>query len=507
MAQVQKIDSNVVGLRYAEELTIKVLPGSPVWRPLEPNSFADFGGEITTVARNPINPSRQRKKGVTTDLDASGGLNSDLTQENLQDVLQGFFFADLRKKSEETVTSVTATTTYNVAANGTDYTTATLAFGKGFTDAANNGKKTVASSTATTIVVNETLVNETPGADAVISRVGVVGAAGDIDVDSTGAFDALTSTVLDFTTLGFVAGEWIFIGGDAAALAFVAAANNGFKRIRTIAATRLEFDKSDLNMSTEASDTETIELYFGRVLKNEIGTTIKRRTYSLERQLGAPDDASPTQIQAEYLDGCVPAEFTFNVATADKITCDLSFVGLDQVLFTGPTALRSGTRPAIVEADAFNTSSDFTRIRMAVHDDTDSAPTALFAFLQEMNITINNNLSPNKAVGTLGAFEVTAGTFQVGGDLTAYFSNVTAITSVRNNSDVTLDWHIVKSNSGVSVDLPLITLGDGRAAVEQDEAITIPLGMDAATAAKIATTLDYTLLMVFYDFLPNAADT
>lgn len=275
--------------------------------------------------------------------------------------------------------------------------------------------------------------------------------------------------------MGLNVGEHIFVGGDLAAEAFTTAANNGFKRIKSITATSLEIDKSELAMVTEASTTETIRIFIGRVLKNRnTKATIVRRSYQLERQLGAPDDASSAQIQAEYLIGQVPSEMVLTIGTADKILMNLSFIGTDQTTIDGPTALKSGTRPTQVEADAFNTSSDFTRLKMSVVSTTTEAPTALFAFLTELEITLNNNLNPNKAVSVLGAFDITAGTFQVGGTLTAYFGSVSAIDSIRANSDVTIDMAIAKANAGITLDIPLITLGDGRLNVEQDEAITIP---------------------------------
>lgn len=504
-----KIDSNVTGLRYAEEDTIKNLPVSPVWYPLEPNSYNDFGGQISTLARNPINPSRQRKKGVTTDLDASGGFAQDITQTNLTRLLQGFFFADIREKlttapmngAAVVLTGVVASTdTYAAASGLAGFLAGDLVLASGFAQAANNGLKQVASSTAGTVVVGDGLVDETPPAAAKLQKVGFQFGSAEINVDVSGSYPRLVraSGTKNLTTLGLIPGEWVFIGGDAAATKFTNAANNGFARVRAVATAYIELDKTAATMVTETGTGKTLRLFFGNVIKNEAAANlIKRRSYQLERTLG--QDANGTM--SEYLVGAVPNEMSLQIRQADKVTAELGFIAVDNEQRDGSAGVKSGTRPDLVEAPAFNTSSDFSRIKMHLVTAGNANPNPLFAFLTELTLTVNNNVSPNKAVAVLGAFDVSAGTFAVSGSVTAYFADIAAVQAVRNNSDVALDFALVKNNAGMVWDIPLIALGDGRLNVEQDQPITMPLSIEAAEGSN-----KHTLLFNEFPYLPNAAD-
>lgn len=505
MALREKLDSNETSLYYAEETSIGVLPVTPKWIPLEPNSYDDFGGELTLLARNPINSSRQRKKGVITDLDASGGFNQDFTQTNLQDLLQGVMFADFRRKAEAEVTTVTGTAF--VVDDASDFIAGALVFASGFSDVSNNGLKVVtgvAGSPITDVEVSGLVAEASPPDGAKIVMVGYSSSAGVIDVDASGTLPKLTGVPADIVS-SLIAGEWIFVGGDGDDDAFATEGNNGFKRIKSASGTTLEIDLSQSTMETEANTAKTVRLFFGRVLKNELGALIKRRSYQFQRQLGAPDTANLNQVQSEYLRGSLINEFTLNIETADKINADISIVSIDNEQRTATQGVKTGTYSALVETDAFNTSTDFAMMRMNIIDPANENPDPLFAYLTQFNFTINNNITPNKAVGILGAFDVTAGTFEVSAEATAYFSTIEAVQAVRQNKNVEINIAVVKENAGFITDFPLIGLGDGRLDVSQDDPITLPLTIDAATAAKINPNTDYTLMWVFFDYLPNLA--
>ena len=502
---VNKVDSNAVGLRFAEEATLGTLPGSPVWYPLDPNSYSDFGGEISTVARDPINANRSRKKGVTTDLDASGGFNQDLTQSNLTRMMQGFFFAEAREQVSTIPLNGTAIVLTGVDAANKEYEASSgltvfaagdLIFGSGFSNAGNNGLKTVTGSTSGTVVVSESLTAETPPATAKIEVVGFQFGSADVSISLvSGNFVSLNSVSKDMTTLPLNEGDWVYLGSDTSSKKF--ANNVGFARVYSIATHAIVFDKTSWEGAVEAGTAKTIQLFFGNVIKNEQSTLIQRFSYQLERTLGQDNDGT----MCEYIIGAVPNELTVNIAQADKVTVDMSFVGIDHEQYAGAVGVKSGARPSLDANDpAFNTSSDFSRIKLSSVSSVDSSPTPLFAFATEMTLTLNNNVTPDKAIGVLGAFDTTAGTFEVGGSITAYFADIAAVQAVRNNADITLDVILVKDNAGMLFDIPLLSLGGGRLTVEKDQSIKVPLESMAAES-----DFGHTLLFQSFSYLPTAA--
>lgn len=204
----RKIDSNATGLSFAETIC-GVLPTLatdgylPNWYELEPNSYADFGGDLTTMARAPINASRQRKKGTPVDLDATGAFNQDFTQNNFTRLLQGFFFADIREKATTkpmnspaiAITgAVAASDTYTAAAGLAKFRVGALVKVSGFTNAVNNGVKRITAVSGTAITVAEALADEIPTDEVVIETIGFQMATAGANIVLVGALGQLVLT-------------------------------------------------------------------------------------------------------------------------------------------------------------------------------------------------------------------------------------------------------------------------------------------------------------------------
>lgn len=622
----RKIDSNRTGLSVAETICGR-LPNViddgylPTWFELEPNSYDEFGGTLTTTARSPISASRQRKKGVVTDLTAGGGFNMDFTQHNHDRLLQGFFFADMRQKAQTapfngdpvTITGAETTgDTYTAAAGLSRFRAGQLVSVKGFLNALNNGVKLLNAVTDTAITSTTNLATETAPAGVEIKSVGwqlgsaaadivmvgnipqltlaatPVGASGTVTIvtvvadetvtiggteytfkaaivdpydvliggtvtataanlaasingnvlgtpahplvsaspalgvvtinakikGTSGNSIALAEAATDVTVSGatlaggtgfslleteLIAGEWLYLGDDELANRF--ANNNGYARIASITDTIATFDKTTWVPVAEVGTGKTIRIYTGDTLKNEKDPDlVETRYYEFERTLGRDADG----VQSEYLTRSVANEFTLNIPLPEgeeaKLNADLSFVSGDSEQRSGLEGRKPGPFVPGLGEDAINTANNVVRLRMAVIDPSTTRPLPLFAYVTEATISINNNVTPTKAVGTLGAIDVNVGDFDAGGEITAIFSTVAATKAVRNNADVTCDFIFAAGNAGFVWDYPLLTLGGGGIEVEPGQEIRVPLELLGAE-----NTQGYTLLYTNWSYLPTLA--
>lgn len=502
---LEKQDANLVGLFKIREATLGQTPATGLWRTREPNSFDDLGAEYTKVARKPFSPSRQRKKGSTTDVDVDGGYNEDLTQNNMQSELEEFFFAALRRTVEKYPTAVTGTQ-YTVGAGGTDVIAGSLILGSGFAGAGNNGLKVATASTAVSISAAGLTAEGAPPADAMVKVVGFQFTAGDLKMTAAanGKF-TLTTTTQALDVLGLVPGAWVFIGGGLAGDSFDNGGDPlfGYARVAVdgVGTNVVTFDKSTFAPIASNGAGKTVRIFFGDVLKNEEDPDlILRYSSTMERTLGRDDNG----VQTEFLTGCVANEMTWNSPLANLVNIDMGYIAQKAGLrkgIDGPLSRRaSNTIVRALGEDAFNTSSNIYRLRMSMIDPTTLNPSPLFARVTEWTATIANNVTSAKAQGVLGGFDTTAGNFDVDAEVTAYFSTVDVIHAVKCNWDVTFDAIYAKANAGVYMDIPLVSLGGGRLDIEQDAAIMVPL-----QAAAAESPFGHTLLIGWFSYLPNAA--
>ena len=513
MALKLNIDSDATGLFLAEEASVGVLPAaaSTIFREMEPNSYQSFGGQVGLTPRSPIVEDRQRLAGVVTSVDAAMGINNDLTSRNMTEILQGFLYASIRQKNP-LVPTTTATDEYTVAAGGGAYVAGDLVLARDFAQSANNGLKTVASSTATDVTVNETLVaSDTSG--GTIRRCGFQFGSGEVEIVVSGTYPVLNraSGSKNFTDFGLVPGEWIRIGGDNAATQFAGAGNNGFARVRSVTASVITFDKTQGTMTVDAGGSKTIRVFFGTLLKNEQPASIVTRTYHGELRMGSNDDSDETAKQAAYVKGAYPNSASFNIQTGQNVTVDLEYVGVDvedideNDAGTIKSEVADVTVVAAAQADAYNGSNDAAYLNLQTVTSAASNPTPLFAHVENVTISIANNVTIEQAVGSQVGFVGTRGEFAVSLSLTAYLVDIGVFGSVRSGVTCSFDMHLARDNAGISFDIPVIKLADARPNIAKGASVRVPLTGEAGKGTRDSSAYDHTLVMMFWDYLPDAA--
>ncbi|QZI93264.1 hypothetical protein SIPHO075v1_p0041 [Vibrio phage PS65A.1] len=449
-------DSNATGLAVTKS---DVFDANTKWLYMEPNEIGSFSSSIEKVARDPITKDRQRRKGSITSVSTAPQFTADMTLEMVHFYMDTFLFSVWKglQPNSYTVVETSGGNTYTVETGGAVLTAGTLVFADGFVNPENNGLKTVASATSTTLVVNETLVDETAASTVRLYAVGVRGTAGDLQID---AEQNLTSTVLDFTTLGLTPGQYINIGGALTANQFTNA--SGKARIAQIEANRIVLEARDAAYTADVGTGKEVDILFSAFVRNvPVGDVdFLKQWYHME----AAYNTDP--MLYEYADCCINNTLAINNALQDKAVLDLAFVGKD--LLPPTDTPRDGVRSNQTETEPFNTSSDIMRLRVSDVDDN-----GVTTFFKDTNISINNNVAAEYVLGQLAAEFMNFGNFEVDIETTAVFTDAILLNAIRNNTTLGIDMTYKNGDGGFVLSLPCGTFGDGSKSLPRNEKVKL----------------------------------
>lgn len=494
-----RVLTNATGLRSAIETSPGILPMVPAWSTQEFNSLGAFGAQITTTPRRPISQQRGRKKGTPTDLDSNVEFDTDLTVDAFTDYAEGFFFAEYANVEfnlkSGTVPPPATGTGYTISAasallagkiqfSASNY--ATLVYAKGYALAANNGLKAITADVAAagTLVTVSGLSAETPPTNASLQVAGLRSIS---DVTLTVALDGTgtlvsAADITDWASFGIFPGMFLHLGGVNSTLglanAFTIAATtlSGYVRVVSYTSGTLTFDKATTGLlaggAGSSSGTETVDLLFGRFVRNVDVTAnandnrYLERTYQFEASF--PNLGSGGVTEYEYAAGNFASELTLNAPLTDKAGLGFKFIGTTSEPITATRKDVTNTRTPL-RTTAFSTAIDVIGLS------TDLVSSASDVCFKSLTFTVLNNVSAEKCIGTLGARFVNAGLFEFNIEGQMLFTRKEIVNAVRNNTTTTFTEIQRNEDGAIAFDVPTMTLEGGDREYPLDESVLVNL--------------------------------
>ena len=521
-----RVLTNNSGLAYAIEdgLGVAGPASAPAWFLLEPNEISQFGAEITTVSRDPISKTRQRRKGTVTDVDSGVGFVEDLTLSSFRHFIEGFVFASAinRDVTDLAVTLVTGagTDAYTVAslvaAQAAKLNVGTLLWATGFGLSANNGLKSIKTNVATTdtaiAVTDQDIAPEATLAIPAGARISLAGYRIPTSASVTWTWAdtakqatlALAAIGTKLAAAGLTIGQTVHIGSVEDLGADVingfqnANANDmvGYARVVSIATGSVVFDKvSDALRFTDSTAPSTaVDVLFGEFIRNRAVDHADYLERSFQFELTSPGlggtPTSPTD-RYEYSKGNYCNTVGFGLPLTDKAVATFAFIGTDTDSPTATQATGASSARNPPQRAAFNTSADIARLRITEADED-----GLTTDFKSLVLNLNNNVSPEKAVGTVGAKYLNFGNFFVNLETQLIFTNDAVIQKIRDNETVTMDFVIRNSDGVIAVDIPSMILGGGGREFPRGESVLINLTCEANDDNPFDSSIGVSLIPV-----------
>ncbi|MCL8382055.1 phage tail tube protein [Xanthobacter aminoxidans] len=448
-------ESNRVRMTWVDEVTPGTTPNTPRMRAVR------YTGETLAYKPNFTNSEEIRDDRMNADPIKVGESNSGPVNTEFSFPVDGTphsswlasLFAnawantpvrDNDGTADSIITQVTASTGVVAVATGAAFAVGHLVRTSGFGTAGNNGLFKITTGSATVPAVGAGLLTDeaAPPAAARMKVVGLQGASGDL----VAAADGITSTTLDFTTLGLVVGQWIKVGGTGAAFRFATEGCNGWARIIAIAANKLTLDNLPGTWATDTGTGKTLRVFFGDQLKN--GVTKKFGT--VER--GFMGQSVPTYIVQK---GMLANQGEITLDTGAQIKATYTFMGLTGSAST--TSLDSSPDAATTN-QVMSAAVNVGRISQG------GAVVAGPNFVKNMSVSINNNARVIEAIrsdGLVGPVDINLGENSTEVTLNTYFGSSAYYAAFLAGASTNVASVIAKNGQAVVLAVPRMTGTDG----------------------------------------------
>lgn len=502
-------DANNTTIRVSKESAFKTLSTNPIFQQVRiTGASVQFTPETTTS--NEIDATRQVTDLIQVGFSSGGELPTEFIVDNLAALYEGAFFNPWNRTPEvingyaweygwgstnATRISAITSTTITLAATSVLSGTAVNATGTAFVSGhllqiSGMGVPTqllrASASTATSITVSGATAVASPPAGGRVKVVGFEGASGDIAATTSGG-NALTSTALDFTTLGLLVNQWVKIGEGSGANAFGTAASNGWAKISTIAANRLSFSVVPNGFTSDTGTGKTIRVFFGDTISN--GVT--QYSYTIEQQLGLT-----VGTRYQYLYGQTVDSVAISSESKAVITASVSFQGAAADPFTS-TRISNAVTVAPVRGVPLNSSSSVAMIM------ENGSRVASPNFVNSFGVTLSNNLRARDAVGVLGPASIGTGRCNVTGSLSTYFGDETYYNKLVNSTltSLAVGFRDVENSKGEVWDMPRVKYSSGAPDITGiDTDIFAPLEFQAL--GDPTGSIPYTVMVNKFAYLP-----
>lgn len=235
-----------------------------------------------------------------------------------------------------------------------------------------------------------------------------------------------------------VVGQWVKVSG------FATAANNGIFKITSKTSAKIIVSGGTL---VNESVGPSVSVIMGAQVTN--GTTLQH--FTLERQY--------LDLSNEFVTypGCAIEGFSLNTAKEAVLTCAFDLLGKKEV---SQTASRSsalgGTETAAPTTDILNAVDDVT----AILEGTGAGVQARID-LTQINMSLKNNLRARTQIATDGAVSIGAGSINITGNLSGYYTGKTLIDKFLNRTQTALALVLTKGSKYYVIDIPAVKFSSG----------------------------------------------